>query len=165
MAVKGHPLYRYPKNLELLLLHKTKVLYIDGFLHSHSLLCRRLLEILACAKLAYGTSLLELSLELLKSSFDIFAFLNRYYNHLKSPPFSLAGAKIGIISQSERLERKKLKSFFIQMDSRYLYCRKFFASPPALVSLYRDGRSFPVCFITSTTWSKDTRCFPSENEA
>lgn len=37
------------------------------------------------------------------------------------------------------------------------------ANPPSLVSLYTEGRSCPVCFITSTTWSNDTRWRPSEN--
>lgn len=34
---------------------------------------------------------------------------------------------------------------------RYLY--HSFANPPSLVSLYNEGKSWPVCFITSTALS------------
>lgn len=40
----------------------------------------------------------------------------------------------------------------------YFFSRlKSFASPPSLVSLYSDGISCPVRFITSTTLSNETR--------
>ena len=65
----------------LLLFHGAEMLYIDSLLMCNSLLCRRLLEVLACAKLTDSTGLLELSLEFLKSSLDVLAFLDWNYDH------------------------------------------------------------------------------------
>ena len=57
------------------------MLHIDSLHLRRSLLYRRLLEVLAGAKLTDGTGLLEFSLEFLQSPFDVLAFLDRNYDH------------------------------------------------------------------------------------
>jgi hypothetical protein len=79
----------------LLLVLKLKMLYVDCLLFLHAPCYGRLLEILPGAKLTDRTGLLELSLESFESTLDIFAFLDRYYDHfLEITPFFLAGAKV-----------------------------------------------------------------------
>ena len=65
----------------LLLVKQLEVLNVDGLHLRGSSLYRRLLEVLAGAKLADGTGLLEFSLEFLQSPFDVLAFLDRNYDH------------------------------------------------------------------------------------
>lgn len=57
------------------------MLYIDSLLSGYSANFARLLEVLACAELAYGTGLLELALELFKSALNVFTFFYWYDNH------------------------------------------------------------------------------------
>jgi|SRR5574344_3072308 hypothetical protein len=73
----------------LLLFFKLQMLNIDGFKMSRSVGNGWLFEILPCAKLADSASLLEFSLEFLKSSFNIFSVFNRNYNHFLITPFFL----------------------------------------------------------------------------
>ena len=68
-------------NFKLLLVKQLEVLNVDGLQLRGSLLHRRLLEVLAGAKLADGTGLLEFPLEFLQSPFDVLAFLDRNYDH------------------------------------------------------------------------------------
>jgi len=79
---------------KLLLVLKLQVLYIDSFLHSHSLLYRWLCKLSTCAELTDGTSLLEFPLEFLESLLNVLAFFYRYYNHAKITSFLFEGAKI-----------------------------------------------------------------------
>ena len=65
----------------LLLVEQLEVLNVDGLHLRGSSLYRRLLEVLAGAKLTDGTGLLEFSLEFLQSPFDVLAFLDRNYDH------------------------------------------------------------------------------------
>lgn len=67
--------------LFLLLVEQLEVLNVDSLQLRGSLLYRRLLEVLAGAKLADGTGLLEFPLEFLQSPFDVLAFLDRNYDH------------------------------------------------------------------------------------
>ena len=57
------------------------MLNVDGLHLRGSSLYRRLLEVLAGAKLTDGTGLLEFSLEFLQSPFDVLAFLDLYDDH------------------------------------------------------------------------------------
>jgi hypothetical protein len=65
----------------LLLFLQLEMLHIDRFHLRGSSLDRRLLEVLAGAKLTDSTGLLELSLESLQSLFDVVAFLDWNYDH------------------------------------------------------------------------------------
>ena len=65
----------------LLLFLQLEMLHIDRFHLRCSSLDRRLLEVLAGAKLTDSTGLLELSLESLQSLFDVVAFLDWNYDH------------------------------------------------------------------------------------
>ena len=58
-----------------------ELLHIHGVLLSQTLQHRGLVELLTAAEFFHHASLLELALELLQSSFDVLAFLNRYYDH------------------------------------------------------------------------------------
>ena len=64
-----------------LLLVQSEMLYVDSLLDLVSSLDRRFLELLSAAQLAYHSSLLEFTFELLESLLYIFAFFDRYYNH------------------------------------------------------------------------------------
>ena len=61
---------------------RLKLLNVDSLLHLHSLLYRRLYEVLSCTKLADCACLLEFSLELLESLLDAISFLYWNYNHI-----------------------------------------------------------------------------------
>ena len=65
----------------LLLVKKLEMLYIDCLHLRRPFLYRRLLEVLAGAEFADSAGLLELSLEFLKSTLDVFTFFYWYYNH------------------------------------------------------------------------------------
>lgn len=72
----------------LFTLEDAEVLYVDSLFLGHSLLDGRLLEVLACAKLADCTGLLEFTLEALQCAFNVVAVFDRYDNHaFKAPPF------------------------------------------------------------------------------
>ena len=73
--------YRTLFRKKLLLVKQLEVLNVDSFHLRSSSLYRRLLEVLAGAKLADGTGLLEFPLEFLQSPFDVLAFLDRNYDH------------------------------------------------------------------------------------
>ena len=49
---------------------------------SETLQDRRLVKLLTTAQLFHDARLLEFTLELLESPFDVLAFLYRYYNHV-----------------------------------------------------------------------------------
>lgn len=71
------------------------MLYIDSLLHGNAADFARLLEVLACAELAYGTGLFELALEFLKSALNVLTFFYWYDNHaLNHPLFLFAAAKV-----------------------------------------------------------------------
>ena len=79
----------------LLLVLKAQMLYIDSLSPCNSTDFARLLEVLACAELAYGTGLFELALEFLKSALNVLTFFNWYDNHaLNHPLFLIEGAKV-----------------------------------------------------------------------
>ena len=78
---KGRPLGLPLFRKKLLLVKQLEVLNVDSFHLRSSSLYRRLLEVLAGAKLADGTGLLEFPLEFLQSPFDVLAFLDRNYDH------------------------------------------------------------------------------------
>jgi hypothetical protein len=71
----------------LLFFLKTQVLYIDSLLQRDTLLHGRLLEVLAGTHLADSSGFLELALEFLKGSFDVFTFFDGNDNHAFTPPF------------------------------------------------------------------------------
>jgi hypothetical protein len=72
----------------LLFFLKTQVLDIDSLLQRDTLLHGRLLEVLAGTHLADSSGLLELALEFLQGSFDVFAFFDGNDDHAFTPPFS-----------------------------------------------------------------------------
>ena len=79
----------------LFTLEDAEVLYVDSLFLGHSLLDGRLLEVLACAKLADCTSLLEFTLEALQCAFNIVAVFDLYDNHaLNHLLFSFGTAKV-----------------------------------------------------------------------
>lgn len=79
---------------ELLLVLKLEMLYVDSLHPCGSLLYRRLLEVLAGAKLTDCTGLLELPLEFLEGSFDVLAFFDWNYDHdFFTTSFFLSGCK------------------------------------------------------------------------
>ena len=65
----------------LVLFSGPELLHVDCVLHLEALKHRRLVELLTAAKLFHHTSLLKLSLELLKCSLNVLAFFYRYNNH------------------------------------------------------------------------------------
>ena len=71
-----------PVLLLFLLFYATKLLNIYSMFFGQTLQDRRLVELLATTEFLYDTSLFEFTLELLESSFDVLAFLYRYYNHV-----------------------------------------------------------------------------------
>ena len=77
----------------LLLVHETQMLYIDSLLHGDTLLLGRLREGLAGTELTDGAGLLELPLELLECSLDVFAFFDGNYNHAFITSFLFADCK------------------------------------------------------------------------
>lgn len=62
-------------------------------------------------------------------------------------------------------QKKAQKEFADFCSPIYSSCMNSLASPPWLVSRYSEGKSCPVCFITSTVLSKDIRCTPSAKVA
>ena len=58
------------------------MLHVDSFLNLISSFYGRFLELLPAAQLAYHSSLLEFTFELLESLLYIFAFFDRYYTIL-----------------------------------------------------------------------------------
>ena len=73
-----------PKNggYVLLLLSLTELLHVDGMLHLQALQDGRLVELLTTTEFLHDASLLVFSLKLLKCSFDVLTFFNRYDNHV-----------------------------------------------------------------------------------
>ena len=65
-----------------LLLVVAELLNIDSVLHLESLQYRRLVVLLTSTELLYNACLLELSLELLECSFEVFTVFYWYNNHL-----------------------------------------------------------------------------------
>ncbi len=59
----------------------TQLLYIDSVLHLESLQNRWLVKLLTCAEFFHNTCLLELSLKLFESSFNVLAIFYGYNNH------------------------------------------------------------------------------------
>ena len=65
----------------LFTLEDAEALYVDSLFLGHSLLDGRLLEVLACAKLADCTGLLEFTFEALQCAFNVVAVFYWYDNH------------------------------------------------------------------------------------
>jgi len=64
-----------------LVLVAMECLNIDGVFHGKALAYAGLVELLTTTELLVHTGLFELSLELFEGAFNVFAFLNGYYNH------------------------------------------------------------------------------------
>ena len=77
-----------------MLVLKLEMLDIDRLLKSDALLHGRFLEILAGAELTDDSGLFEFPLELLECSLDVLSFLDGYYDHCFTPPFSFGTTKV-----------------------------------------------------------------------